>query len=113
MRAWLGTKLNMKPIMALSRDGTVDAVGRARGRPTLLRRVLELLERVLSGPPRQLRLAVAHADIPEFADQLHDTLIRRYRPKQCLVRPITPVIAAHTGIGAWGVFFQIEDGTNG
>ncbi|HEU5261711.1 MAG TPA: DegV family protein [Gemmatimonadales bacterium] len=112
VRAWLGTRLNMKPIMALSRDGTVDPVGRARGRPTLLRRVLELLERVLAGRPRQLRLAVAHADIPEFAEELRDTLVTRYRPKQCLVGPITPVIAAHAGIGAWGVFFQIEDGTN-
>jgi fatty acid-binding protein DegV len=31
---------------------------------------------------------------------------------QCLVTPITPVIAAHAGIGAWGVFYQNEDGTN-
>ncbi|MGH7548948.1 MAG: DegV family protein [Gemmatimonadales bacterium] len=113
VRAWLGTRLNMKPIMALSRDGTVDPVGRARGRPTLLRRVLELLERALAGRPRQLRLAVAHADIPALAEELRDTLVTRYRPKQCLVGPITPVIAAHAGIGAWGVLFQIEDGTNG
>jgi fatty acid-binding protein DegV len=28
------------------------------------------------------------------------------------VAPVTPVIAAHAGIGAWGIFFQIEDGTN-
>jgi len=31
---------------------------------------------------------------------------------QCLVSPVTPVIAAHAGIGAWGVFYQNEDGTN-
>jgi len=36
-------------------------------------------------------------------------LVSRYRPMQCLVTPITPVIAAHAGIGAWGVFFQNED----
>jgi len=30
-------------------------------------------------------------------------------PLQCLVTPITPVIAAHAGIGAWGVFYQNED----
>jgi hypothetical protein len=30
-----------------------------------------------------------------------------------LVAPITPVIAAHTGIGAWGILYQVEDGTNG
>src|SRR5436190_8515935 len=36
-------------------------------------------------------------------------LVSRYRPMQCLVTPITPVIAAHAGIGACGVFFQNED----
>jgi fatty acid-binding protein DegV len=36
----------------------------------------------------------------------------RSRLRQCLVMPITPVIAAHAGIGAWGVFSQNEDGTN-
>jgi len=36
-------------------------------------------------------------------------LVTRYRPMQCLVTPITPVIAAHAGIGAWGVFYQNED----
>ena len=35
--------------------------------------------------------------------------VTRYRPMQCLVTPITPVIAAHAGIGAWGVFYQNED----
>jgi len=36
-------------------------------------------------------------------------LVARYRPMHCLVTPITPVIAAHTGVGAWGVFYQNED----
>ena len=50
-------------------------------------------------------------DIPEFAAELRDELQRRYAPKELLVSPITPVIAAHAGIGAWGVFYQVEDGT--
>jgi DegV family protein with EDD domain len=113
VRAWLGAKLNMKPIMALSPDGTIEPVARARGTPATRRRVLERLDRALARGPRSLRLGVAHADIPEFAEQLRAELVARYRPKQCLVSPITPVIAAHAGVGAWGVFYQIEDGTNG
>ena len=74
-------KLNLKPVMALTMEGKIEPVGRVRG------------------------------DIPEFADALRAELVARYRPMQCLVTPITPVIAAHTGIGAWGVFYQNEDGT--
>jgi DegV family protein with EDD domain len=108
-RAWLGTKLNLKPVMALTMEGKIEPVGRARGRDAARRRILELLDRALTPRPRALRMGVAHGDIPEFADALRAELVARYRPMQCLVTPITPVIAAHAGIGAWGVFYQNED----
>jgi uncharacterized protein len=108
-RAWLGAKLNLKPVMALTMEGKIEPIGRARGRDAARRRILQLLDRALTPRPRALRLGVAHGDIPEFAEALRAELVARYRPMQCLVTPITPVIAAHAGIGAWGVFFQNED----
>jgi len=111
-RAWLGTKLNLKPVMALTKEGKVEPIGRVRGKDAARRRILELLDQALTPRPQALRLGIAHGDIPDFADQLRAELVARYRPLQCLVTPITPVIAAHTGIGAWGVFYQNEDGTN-
>ena len=112
-RAWLGTKLNLKPVMAVTRDGLIEPAARVRGAAAARRRILALVGRALGGGPREVRLGVVHGDIPEFAEQLRAELVARYRPKQCLVAPITPVIAAHAGVGAWGVFYQIEDGTNG
>ena len=111
-RAWLGTKLNLKPVMALTMEGKVEPIARVRGREAAKRRILELLDHALTPRPKALRLGIAHGDIPEFADALRAELVARYRPMQCLVTPITPVIAAHTGIGAWGVFYQNEDRTN-
>jgi fatty acid-binding protein DegV len=98
--------------MALTKEGKVEPIGRVRGKDAARRRILELLDRALTPRPQALRLGIAHGDIPDFADQLRAELVARYRPLQCLVTPITPVIAAHTGIGAWGVFYQNEDGTN-
>ena len=112
-KAWLGTKLNLKPVMALTMEGTIDPVARVRGKEAARRRILALVDRALTPRPRALRMGVAHGDIPEFAETLRAELVARYRPTQCLVSPITPVIAAHAGIGAWGVFYQVEDGTNG
>jgi DegV family protein with EDD domain len=111
-RAWLGRALNMKPVLGLSREGTLEPVARARGSAAARRRILELLDRALTPRPRELRLAVVHADIPDFAAALRAELVAAYQPRACLVAPITPVIAAHAGIGAWGVFYQVEDGTN-
>ena len=95
--------------MALTMEGRIEPVARARGREAARRRVLDFLDRALARRPRELRLGVAHGDIPDFAEALRAELVARYRPKQCLVSPITPVIATHAGIGAWGVFYQIED----
>jgi DegV family protein with EDD domain len=111
LRGWLGTRLNVKPIMALTRDGRAEPVDRARGRAAARARILALLDAALTPRPGELRLGVAHGDIPEFASALREELVARYAPKQILLSPITPVIAAHAGIGAWGVFYQIEDGT--
>ncbi|HYT62682.1 MAG TPA: DegV family protein [Gemmatimonadales bacterium] len=111
-RAWLGTKLNLKPVMALTMEGKIEPVGRVRGRNAARQRILELLDHALTPRPRALRLGIAHGDIPEFAEALRAELVARYRPMQCLVSPVTPVIAAHAGIGAWGAFYQNEDGTN-
>ncbi len=110
-RGWLGTRLNVKPIMTLSRDGAIAPLARARGGPAVRRRILALLDTALRDRPRELRLGVVHCAIPEFAEALRDELVERFAPKQCLVSPVTPVIATHAGIGAWGVFYQIEDGT--
>ncbi|HXE85121.1 MAG TPA: DegV family protein [Gemmatimonadales bacterium] len=110
-RAWLGTKLNLKPVMSLTIEGKIEPVARARGREGARKRLLELLDRALTPRPKALRLGVVHGDIAEFAETLRAELVARYRPIQCLVTPITPVIAAHAGIGAWGVFYQNEDGT--
>ena len=110
-RAWLGTKLNLKPVMSLTIEGKIEPVARARGREGARKRLLELLDQALTPRPKALRLGVVHGDIAEFAETLRAELVARYRPIQCLVTPITPVIAAHAGIGAWGVFYQNEDGT--
>jgi DAK2 domain fusion protein YloV len=111
LRGWLGNRLNVKPIMALTVDGRAEPVDRARGRAAARARILAMLDRALTPRPRALRLGVAHGDIPGFAAELREDLVARYAPKQILLSPITPVIAAHAGIGAWGVFYQVEDGT--
>jgi hypothetical protein len=112
LAGWLGTRLNLKPILTFTPEGVVDPAGRARGRDAARSKVLALLDRALAAKPTSLRLGVIHAGIHQFAETLRQELVRRYAPKEALVSPITPVLAAHTGIGTWGVFYQVEDGTN-
>ncbi len=110
VQAWLGSLLDMKPILSIDRDGLVVAAARVRHRTAVLPRVLRLLDAALPRERRRLRLGVAHADTPELAEQVRRALRERFRPLDVIVAPVTGVLAAHTGPGAWGVFWQVEDG---
>ena len=112
MQAWLAGLLDMKPILSLDREGKVVAAARVRGQAALVGRVCALLDTALPAAPRRLRLAVAHADTPELAEQVRRAVAERYRPLDVLVAPATAVLGAHVGPGAWGVFYQVEDGAD-
>ncbi len=111
VQAWLGGLLNMKPIMTLDREGRAAAAGRVRGQAALLPRLFRLLDASLPRKRERLRMAVAHADVPELAERVRAALVERYQPLDVLMSPVTGVLAAHAGPGAWGVFYQVEDGT--
>jgi DegV family protein with EDD domain len=110
VQAWLGGLLDMKPILSLDRAGRAVAAGRVRGQAALLPRLHRLLDAALPTPRRRLRFGVAHADAPELAEEARRSLTERYHPTEVLVSPATGVLAAHVGPGAWGVFYQVEDG---
>ncbi len=110
LQAWLGGLLDMKPILSLDREGRATAVARVRGQAALLPRLLRLLDARLPAPRERLRLAVAHADAPEIAETVRRALEARYGVPEVMVAPVTGVLAAHVGPGAWGVFYQVEDG---
>ncbi len=111
VQSWLGGLLDMKPILSLDREGKVIPAARVRGQAALLERVYRLLDRALPAAHGRLRLGVAHADAPELAERVRRALAARYHPLEVLVAPATGVLAAHVGPGAWGVFYQVEDGT--
>ncbi len=110
-KAWLAGMLDVKPILSLDRDGKVVPIDRVRGRNQLLPRVLQLVDRALSPRPAVVRFGIAHAEAPEMAERLRTALVAAYRPRDCFVAQATGVLGTHVGLGAWAVFFQVEDGT--
>ena len=108
-RAWLGQLLDVKPILEIDREGKVVPLDRVRGREALIPRVLKHLEGRLTPRPRRLRLGVVHADAPEVAERLRTSLEARFAPRDLLVTTVTAALGVHTGPGAWGIFYQIED----
>lgn len=110
-KAWLGGMLDIRPILEIDRQGTVQVLDRVRGRDQLVPRVLAHLRERLSARPAQLRFGVVHADAPEIAERVKTALVAAFQPKEVLVGTATGVLGTHVGHGAWAVFYQVEDGT--
>jgi DegV family protein with EDD domain len=110
-KAWLAGMLDVKPILSLDAEGKVVPVERVRGRDKVEARVLALLDQRLTPRPRVVRFGVAHADAPQVAQRIRAALVEKYRPKDCFVTLATGVLGTHVGPGAWGIFYQVEDGS--
>ncbi|HEU4763135.1 MAG TPA: DegV family protein, partial [Gemmatimonadales bacterium] len=110
-RAWLAGMLDVKPVLGLDAEGKVVPVDRVRGRDHVVPRMLGLLDKRLTPRPRAVRFGVVHAMVPDVAERVRTALVAAYRPKDCIVALATGVLGTHVGEGAWGVFYQVEDGT--
>ena len=101
-RALLGSLLNVKPILQLN-DGEVVPIGRARGRPQALSRLVELLER--DGKVSQL--AIMHGAAPADAEQLRERVAASYPGLDILLTEIGAVLGTHTGPGVIGFTYLV------
>lgn len=99
-RALLGSLLNFKPLVTL-RDGEVVPLGRARGRPQMLDRLVEMLRR--DGPIT--RLAVLHGAAAAEGEHLRERLAAEYPDLEVIISEIGPVLATHTGPGVIGITY--------
>lgn len=107
-RAFLGGLLDLKPLLSVDRTGSLVPLERVRGRKGVMERVLELLRARVPARRERLRMGVAHVACADVAGELAEAMRREFEPDQLLVRPAANVIAAHTGPGAWGVFYQAD-----
>jgi fatty acid-binding protein DegV len=103
--------LDVKPILGLDESGRVVPLGKVRGRDNLVPEVLSILKQRLTPKPKAIRFGIAHAEAPEAAERVRAALIAAFEPRDCLVSRATGVLGTHVGIGAWAVFYQVEDGT--
>jgi DegV family protein with EDD domain len=103
-RRFLGTALNIKPILEV-RDGAVEAVEQVRTRSKSLARIVELVEKHAQGRT-PLRLATLHANSPEDAHLVLEQANQKLNPVESIFSEVSPVIGAHAGPGTVGLAFM-------
>ena len=108
-KAFFGTLLNVKPILAIDREGKVVPRGTAIGRKRVILALLDAVAEDMGPEPETVRFGIVHVGIPEIVPEVRELLVARYGEVEILSAPVTPVIATHIGIGAWGLAFMVED----
>lgn len=108
-QAFVGTLAKVLPVLTIN-DGAVEPAERVRSFARAQRRTLELTLANAPDPARS-RYCVMHVRAPDVATHLRDGLLERFAgvtPKRLDVLEVGPIIAAHGGPGAAGIF-SIEE----
>lgn len=103
-KRFLGTALNIKPILEL-RDGMVEAAEQVRTRRKSLSRIVELAVKQIGGRS-PVRLASLHANAPEDAKIVLDEASAILNPIESYFSEVSPVIGANAGPGVVGLVYM-------
>jgi DegV family protein with EDD domain len=105
--AFLGTALNLKPILEL-RGGKIESVDKVRTMGKAIDRLLNLFEERI-GDRDPIRIACVHAAAPNEAQQLLERARKQFGEKnvcETLISEVSPVIGTHTGPGCMGLAYM-------
>ena len=98
--ALMGSLVNIKPIIAVTADGSLDSVAKVRGKKKAQAEVVRMTLETISEP----RVVVAYAGEKEVAENVKEQILASRQVTEVLILPLGPVISTHTGPGTLGLF---------
>ncbi|MFQ6015730.1 MAG: DegV family protein [Anaerolineae bacterium] len=97
----LGSLLNVRPVIVME-DGLLEAKEKIRTRRKSLNRLLDLTEEAM-GTTDPVRLAVAHAQVLDEAEELLERAKTRFNCVETFVCELCPTLVVHGGPGVIGI----------
>ncbi len=101
---FLGTALNLKPILAVE-NGRVEPVERVRTRGKALDRLVEVVAAKCAGKS-PVRIATLHADSPTDAKYMLDKITPIVNPIETVFAAVSPAVGANAGPGTVGLAYM-------
>jgi DegV family protein with EDD domain len=102
---FLGTALNLKPILAVE-GGRIEPVERVRTRGKALDRVVEIVAEKCAGKS-PVRIATLHADSPNDAKTMLDKITPMLNPVETIFAAVSPAVGANAGPGTVGLAYMV------
>lgn len=107
--AFLGTALNLKPILELC-DGKVEGIDKVRTWNKAQDRLLDTFEARV-GQHSPVRIAAVYGGVRSDAEEILERARQRFGisdVSEAVLSPVSPVIGVHTGPGCIGLAYMIK-----
>jgi len=103
---FLGTALNLKPLLMIQ-NGRVESLEKVRRRRKSLQRIVEVASEQLKNTPPE-ELAILHTQTDQDLDFITELVSDHLKPKQLYMNILTPVVGTHGGPGTLGIVFYLN-----
>ena len=102
--AFVGTMLNIKPVLHIDEDGHLIPMVKARGRKNSLKELLNHMVETCENPEEQM-IFIGHGDSLEDAETLANMIREKFTVKDICINYIGPVVGCHSSPGTIALFF--------
>lgn len=102
--AYVGSALNIKPMLKAADEGVIVTFGKVRGRKKAIKALAGYYDENVVQPETQT-VCISHANCPEDAEALASLIRQSHPPKALWIVPHEPVTGSHLGPGALALFF--------
>ncbi len=103
--AFVGTLLDIKPILQVDNEGRLVPVSKIKGRKKSIKTLFEMLQENIESPEEQV-IAISHGDCIEDVEYLKEMIQKEYKVKDVIINEVGPVIGSHAGPGTIALFFM-------
>lgn len=106
--AYMGTMLNIKPVMHVDDEGRLIPMEKVRGRKKALQALVKHLEDSAWKPVADQPVFITHGDCIEDVEYVSDLIREKFGDVKITVNYVDPVIGAHSGPGTLALFFLAD-----
>ena len=103
VKAIMGSALNVKPLLTVSKEGKLTPIGKARGRSKALDGLVESVAHI--DPSVSNNVYIVHADAQKDAQYCADQIKEKHKGLNPILVELDPVIGIHSGPGTVAIIF--------
>ena len=99
--------LQIKPVLHVDDEGHLINIGKARGRQSSLKALVDKMEKTVTEAGKQT-VFISHGDCLEDAKALAQMVKEKFGYDDFLINNVGPTIGSHSGPGTLALFFLGE-----